>query len=55
MTVEGIETAHGRVKAIAALAVLADDDAGNLVVDPIDGVSFGHGFACAGNAGVLLL
>jgi hypothetical protein len=34
VTVEGIETAHGRVEAKAALAVLADDDAGNLVVIP---------------------
>jgi hypothetical protein len=55
VTVESIETAHGRVEAKATLAVLADDDAGNLVVDPIDRVSFGHEFPCAGDAGVLLL
>jgi hypothetical protein len=55
VTVEGIETARGRVEAKAALAVLADDDAGNFVVSPIDRVSFGHDSPCAGHAGVLLL
>lgn len=55
VTIEGIETPRGGVEAKPSLAILADDDAGHFVMDPIDRVSFGHEYPCAGHAGVLLL
>jgi hypothetical protein len=39
----------------AALAFVANDDAGDFLVEPIDRVSFGHECAVRRRAGVLLL
>lgn len=44
MAVEGIETPCGGVEAKAALAGLANDDAGNLISLALDRISFGHDY-----------
>src|SRR5262245_19099866 len=57
VAVERVVGLVGGVEAEAALAVLADDDAGSLVVEAVDGVSLGHGFPFSpapNRAGVLL-
>lgn len=52
--IERVEVAGGAVKAKSPLALVANNDAGDLVTDAIDGVSFRHDSACIGFADVLL-
>lgn len=43
MTIEGVTTAHCRMKAEATLTLQAHNNAGDLIVCTIDRVSFRHG------------
>jgi hypothetical protein len=50
VTVEGVKTLARRMKAKPAFARLPNDDAGDVLSRPIDGVSFRHEISSAGGA-----